>query len=270
MTIDYAMSILAYGETKVGKSTLAVTGPYPRLYLDVEAAARFLPGVKVKWDPRNPPPVADGTWDTCVVPCRDFETMLRVYQWLQLGQHQFKSVAIDSVSELQVKCLEQIAGRGQVQTAQWGELLRAFTGLMRDMRDLTEHPTNPIQAVILTAMAKEVDGVIKPYIQGQSGVVTPFLFDIVGYIALEEWPNPDPTQPPYKARRMYVERTKRFEAGERVQGRLGTVVEQNNLNVEWMLNTVFPQRIAGEQAIADAAQSAQDAQAQTTEAPLSE
>jgi len=51
--------------------------------------------------------------------------------------------------------------------------------------------------------------------------------------------NPDPTQPPYKVRRMYVERTNQYEAGERVQGRLGKVVEQQDMSIERMLDIVF-------------------------------
>jgi hypothetical protein len=41
---------------------------------------------------------------------------------------------------------------------------------------------------------------------------------------------------------MYVERTTQYEAGERVQGRLGKIVEQQNLGVEAMLDIVFGPR----------------------------
>jgi hypothetical protein len=41
---------------------------------------------------------------------------------------------------------------------------------------------------------------------------------------------------------MYVERTNEYEAGERVQGRLGAIVEQQNLSVERMLDIVFGPR----------------------------
>jgi hypothetical protein len=57
-------------------------------------------------------------------------------------------------------------------------------------------------------------------------------------------PNPDPLQPPYQVRRMYVERTPEYEAGERVQGRLGKIVEQGDLGVERMLDTVFGAKAA--------------------------
>jgi len=196
---------MVYGESKVGKSSFAVTAPYPRLMLDVEGGHRFLPIVVKYWDPlREEPPLADGTWDTCVVTVRDYDTVLKTYQWLQLGKHHFKSLIIDSISELQVKCMDSIAGNEQMKMQQWGELLRHMGGLLRDLRDLTMHPTN-----------------------------------ILGALTIEQFPNPDPLQPPYKVRRMYVERTNEYEAGERVQGRLGAIVEQDKLSIEVMLNEIF-------------------------------
>ena len=239
--VQRSLTIMVYGESKVGKSTFAVTAPYPRLMLDVEGGHRFLP-INVKyWDPlREEPPVADGTWDTCVVPVRDYDTVLKAYQWLQLGKHQFKSLIIDSVSELQVKCMDNIAGVNQMQMQQWGELLRHMGSLLRDLRDLTMHPTAPLEAVVLTAMARpSQDGRTRPYLQGQLAIQAPYFYDVLGAINVETIQNPDPTQPPYRARRMYVERTDKYEAGERVQGRLGQIVEQQDLGIERMLDMIF-------------------------------
>jgi hypothetical protein len=73
-------------------------------------------------------------------------------------------------------------------------------------------------------------------------VQAPYFYDVLGYISMETIPNPDPTQLPYKARRMYVERTDEIEAGERVQGRLGSIVEQQDLGVERMLDMIFGQK----------------------------
>jgi hypothetical protein len=212
--------------------------------LDVEGGHRFLPIVVKYWDPlREEPPVADGTWDTCVVNVTQYDTVLKAYQWLQLGKHQFASLIIDSVSELQVKCVDNIAGKNQMQMQQWGELLRHMGALLRDLRDLTMHPVNPLQAVVLTAMARTGhDGRSRPYLQGQLAIQAPYFYDILGAITVEEFVNPDPTQPVYKARRMYVERTNQFEAGERVQGRLGKIVEQKDLSVDSMLDIVFGPR----------------------------
>jgi hypothetical protein len=102
------------------------------------------------------------------------------------------------------------------------------------------HPTQPLEAVVLTAMARPgQDGRVRPYLQGQLAIQAPYFYDILGAITVETQPNPDPLQPPYKVRRMYVERTDAYEAGERVQGRLGKVVEQENLGIERMLDLVF-------------------------------
>ena len=243
MTTDVqrSLTLMVYGESKVGKSTFAVTAPYPRLMLDVEGGHRFLPIVPKYWDPMTEePPVADGTWDTTVVQVRDYDTVLKAFQWLQSGKHQFKSLIIDSISELQVKCMDNIAGTEQMKMQQWGELLRHMGALLRDLRDLTMHPTQPLEAVILTAMARRgQDGVYRPYLQGQLATQAPYFYDVLGAITVEEFPNEDPLQPPHKARRMYVERTSQYEAGERVQGRLGAIVEQPNLSAERMLDMIF-------------------------------
>ena len=239
--VQRSLTMLVYGESKVGKSTFASTAPYPRLMLDVEGGHRFLP-INVKyWDPmREEPPVADGTWDTCVVVVHDYDTVLKAYQWLQLGKHQFKSLIIDSISELQVKLFDQIAGVEAIKMQQWGEVLRRLGSLLRDIRDLTMHPVAPLEAIVLTAMASpDKDGRYHPYLQGALKVQAPYFYDILGAIVIENVPNPDPMQAPYKVRRMLVERTDRYEAGERVQGRLGSVVEQENLGVERMLDLVF-------------------------------
>lgn len=241
MTIPRSLTILAYGESGSGKSTFAVTSPYPRLLLDVEAAHRFLPINAVYWDPmRENPPVPDGTWDTAVVVVQDYNTVLKVHEWLRSGQHYFKSLIVDSISELQVKLFDQIAGNEQLKMQQWGEVLRKLGNLLRQFRDLTTHPTNPLEAVVLTAMAVQGnDGVYRPYLQGQLKTQAPYFYDILGAITVETVPSFDPTQPPAKVRRMYIERTPQYEAKERVQGRLGSVVEQQNLRVDTMLDMVF-------------------------------
>lgn len=247
MTVPASMrslTMVIYGPSKAGKSTLAATSPYPRLLLDVEGGARFLPIIPKVWDPlTEPPPVADGTWDTCVVHTTTYATLEAAYKWLQVGQHQFRSVIIDSISELQVKLIDQIAGTEQMKMQGWGQLLRALGDLLRNLRDLTMHPVNPLESVILTSMQQDgKDGKYHPYLQGQVKTVLPYLFDVLGYIRVEEFPHPDPTMGTYKVRRLYVESTDFAEAGERVQGRLGSIVEHNDLSIETMLDKVYGPR----------------------------
>lgn len=236
-----SLTCVIFGQSKSGKSSLGATTPAPRLILDVESGARFLPIKPVIWDPvREAPPEFDGTWDTAVVAVTDFNVAQKAYQWLQSGKHPFKSVVIDSISELQVKIIDQISGRGQMQMAQWGDVLRASTGLMRDLRDLTMHPTNPVQSVVLIAMEKDgQDGMKKPFLSGQAAVTLPYLFDITGYLRVEEYPHPDPSQPPYKVRRLYVTPTSFAVCGERVGGRLGDIVEQADLDITKMIEKIY-------------------------------
>lgn len=243
MTFKRSLSLLVHGESKVGKTTLAVTAPGPRLLLDVEAAHRFVinPAQTVYWDPKtSAAPECDGSWDTCVVPVRTYEDMQEAYKYLKLGRHCFSSLIIDSISELQVKLIDQIVGPEQIRMQQWGQLFRALSDMLRGMRDLTMHPTNPLEAVVLTAMTKDgQDGKKHPFLQGQVQVVAPYLFDILGYLRVEEYPHPDPTMGTYRVRRLYVEATDFAEAGERVQGRLGSIVEQDDLSIETMLDKIY-------------------------------
>jgi hypothetical protein len=139
--------------------------------------------------------------------------------------------------------MDMLAGTEQMKMQQWGELLRHMGGLLRDLRDLTMHATNPLEAVVLTAMARtDKDGRYRPYLQGQLAIQAPYFYDILGALTIEELQNPDPMQPKYKVRQMYVERNSQYEAGERVQGRLGSIVEQQNLSIERMLDIIFGQK----------------------------
>lgn len=235
--MDESMSVLIHGLSKSGKSTLAVTAPAPRLYLDVESAARFLPIVRVPWNPHTEaPPTYDGTWDTCVVATRTWEDVMSVYQWLNSGAHPFESLIIDSISELQSRYIEKVGGRSQLTMQQWGDVFRQVSGLCRDIRDLTMHPTKPLRMIALTAMTKQVDGMWKPYVSGQLGTVLPYLWDLNAYLWVEQVR--DLTGGVTEVRRLLTRRSATIEAGERVQGRLPEVIDSPNLTE--MLFTVFP------------------------------
>lgn len=234
-----ALSILVHSDTKVGKSTYGSTAPKPMLLLDAEAAHRFLPGQKVFWDPmREAPPQHDGTWDICVVVVREYTVMVKAFEWLNSGQHPFISVVVDSISEIQKRLKDSLRTLDeQMDQRKWGQVLDHMEWLVRGLRDLTEHPTKPIQAVILTSMTTQRDGKWRPYVQGQLATTMPYFLDVIGYMFVQEIPNDDPTQPGYKIRRLLVTPHPQFEAGERVQGRLGEIVDEPT--VPKMLDMVF-------------------------------
>ena len=247
-----ALSILVHADTKVGKSTFANTSPAPRLLLDAEAAYRFLPGTKVFWDPmREAPPqigkgridprsadVVDVDWETCVVIVRDYSAVIKAYEWLNAGSHPFVSVILDSISEVQKRCKDSMRSIDEaMDQRKWGALLDHMEWLVRGLRDLTEHPVRPLQAVVLTSMTTQRDGKWRPYVQGQLAVTMPYFLDVIGYMFVHELQNEDPTLPPEKIRRMLVSPHSLFEAGGRVQEQLGDIVDRPT--VTGMLDKVF-------------------------------
>jgi hypothetical protein len=220
--VQRSLSMLVHGYSKSGKSVLAVSGRGPRLLLDVESAARFLPIRAVEWDPRDPPPDlreaenGDGP-DTAVVTVKAWQDAVRAFGWLHAGKHTFRSVGVDSISELQQRYIESVAGRATVKIDQWGSVLREVGGFVRDLRDLTTHPRTPIETLIITAMTREVDGTWRPSMQGQLQASLPYLLDVVGWLYVD---NDDGQE----VRRLLTRRRPKYEAGERVGGRIPPVV----------------------------------------------
>jgi hypothetical protein len=245
--------MLVHGYSKVGKSLLAASTPAPRLYLDVESASRFLPINAVMWDPRDPPPSAAEMKkvgaDTAVVSIREWTDATQALEWLTQGQHDFKSISLDSVSELQYRNVEHIAGRGTVKIQDWGQVLREVGGYIRDLRDLTFHPTNPIEAIVVTSMSKENKaGILAPQLQGQMAAVIPYLLDICAYLYVETDENGN------EARWLLTRRRDGKEAGERVNGRVppllklpvvsGATLEdirKKNITFQLIMRKVFAQ-----------------------------
>lgn len=185
------LSCVIHGESGTGKTTLAATSPAPRLILDCEGGARYIRQRKIYWDPLtgNPPPENDGTWETCVVTVRDYRVVDQVYAWLNSGQHPFKSVCIDSLTEAQKKLLDIIAGVDAVQTQHWGQLLRQLEDFVRKLRDLTFHPTNPIECVVIICLSQMKDGKFRAFVKGQLELTLPGFVDVVGYLFVDVGPN---------------------------------------------------------------------------------
>jgi hypothetical protein len=208
---------LIHGESKAGKTWLGASGPGPGLILDAEGGTRFLPMRKVFWDGRSAPP-EPGEWDVCIVMVRDYGTMQSVFQWLNAGSHPFNWVTIDSLSEVQQRCIDALAGTNQMAQQQWGELLRNMSSLVRSFRDLVNHPKHPLAAVTYIAMTRETAGRRVPYVQGQLSVTLPYYIDVVGYYFVT--PADDGTM----TRKLLTSAHALYEAGDRT-GALGVGIE---------------------------------------------
>jgi hypothetical protein len=206
------------------------------LFLDVEKAARFIRGKKIKWNPlTEAPPVADGSWEICVVNVDEWKKAEKAYEWLKSRQHPFRTVVLDSISELQAKAQEFVKGRNQLQTQDWGKLLSLMAFFCRDLRDLTGDDDNIIEAVIITAMTREVDGIYKPHLQGQIAAQIPYWLDITAYMYVT--PVTDTASGELiDVRNLLVGKHPNYESGNRVPD-LPTVIEHPN--VEQLLNDIF-------------------------------
>ena len=188
------LTIMVHGETGAGKSWLGNTAPGPRLVLDAEGRADYLhdtladPSGKtnqkvIYWDPHEPPP--EGSSDpsvVTVVDVQEFNDVALPYKWLASGQHPFNSVIIDSLTEVQQRLIDKVAGTSQLQHNAWGEVLRELDGYIRKFRDLRKNKIRPLWAVVVIAGSQEKDGKQRPLVQGQIATRAPFHFDVVGYM----------------------------------------------------------------------------------------
>lgn len=234
------LSILIHGDSKVGKTTLAATCPAPILAIDAEGGWKFLPLRKVEWDPMmSGPPAYDGTWDVCHVTVRSWDTIMRVYSWLEAGQHQFRSLVVDSITEIQRRLKTKLVGTEQMKMQDWGSLLMMMDSVIRGMRDLTTHPTNPLMVVVFIAESRDNGkGKMIPTMQGQIGSTLPYWMDIVGYLFVQNLVDENNQATGDQVRRLMTRPNPNFEAGERVQGRLPSVVDYPNITK--MLIDVYP------------------------------
>lgn len=220
---QHRLSMLVHAGSKIGKSTLTGTAPKPILVLDAEGSWRFIPLRQVQWDPsQGPPPTYDGTWDACVVSVRDWETVNLVYRWLIQYQTPFTSVIVDSITEIQRRCKQNLHGTEALKIQDWGVLLAVMDGVIRGFRDLTLIPTSNVRCVVFVAETRQrgSDDKWVPYMQGQISVSLPYWVDICGYLYpdFEVDANGQQTK---ELRRLLISPHAQYEAGERVQGRLG-------------------------------------------------
>lgn len=223
------LSVLVHAGAKIGKTTFSCSGPPPILAIDAEGSTKFIPLRKIHWNPhQSPPPRWDGTWDMCVVQVAQWNTLELTYQYLTQAPHDFRTITLDSITEAQRKLKSNLRGTEQMQMQDWGSLLVKMDMLIRNFRDLTLMPGSPVQCVVFVAETRENSkGKWVPYMQGQISISLPYWVDVCGYLFTE--PERDingQASPDGKlARMLWVAPHNQFEAGERVQGRLGAVVK---------------------------------------------
>lgn len=182
---------VVHGESGAGKSYFGGTVPTPALVLEAEGGSRFVKALKPtrRWDPlTEAPPVDDGTFKSVFVDVLDWPTLDAAYRWLASGQHPFKSVILDSLTEAQKRLVDKVAGTEQPTLQDWGIIGRHFEDMVRKFRDLYRHPTNPLN-VLLLCLTHERDNERRPFLKGQIELTLPAFVDVVAYLSTEQGPS---------------------------------------------------------------------------------
>lgn len=240
------ISILVHGDSKVGKSTFTSTAPTPILVLDAEGSWKFIRRVgftgdplRVKmWDPTTAPPRHDDTWDVCRVSVTSWDTVQRVWTWISQGEHDFTSVILDSITELQRRLKLNIASDGVIKGYDgWGALLSRMDNMIRSIRDLTLVEHNPVKCVVFVSESMEHMGRWTPAMQGQIRSQLPYWVDICGYMYQSQVLSEDGAATTRQVH-MWITPHERFIAGERVAGLLPSDVVDPNITR--MLATIYP------------------------------
>lgn len=228
---DIFLTLVVHGESKVGKTWLGSTAPKPALILDAEAGGmRFVPGRKVRWNPLvDEPPAADGTWDICVVSIDDVQKIDVVYQWLRSGQHPFRSVVFDSLTEIQSRLKKAIDSSGQLDQQGWGRILTMLEDLVVKFRDLTE-AQEQVKAFVVIAGTRMRDGKFRPFLQGQIANLLAYKLDAEGYLFVSQG------EDGHTHRGLQIANSPTFEVGNRLGGALPDTIWEPDITD--MLGTI--------------------------------
>jgi hypothetical protein len=141
----------------------------------------------VQWNPlTEAPPEWDGKWQACFVSVQDWATFDAAHQWLASGQHPFRSVVLDSMTELQKRLVDAVSGIAQPTMQQWGEVLRRMEDKARAFRDLAVREDNPLEAVIAICLSHKRDEQVRPYVKGALELSLPGFFDVVAFMYTDQ------------------------------------------------------------------------------------
>lgn len=170
--------IVLYGQGGAGKTTLAGDACEigETLEIDCEGGGDVLRGNK----------------NTDIVPCytwRDFE---KVTEKLKQGEHGYKNIIVDNVSELVNLDLQRIAGKDGPEIQEWGEMTRDILYKTREYRDSIARKQG-VNVFFLAWDADEKDdkGVVKKDISFTPALRKEFpgVVTIIGHVGVLKDPN---------------------------------------------------------------------------------
>ena len=215
---DPHFNMLVFGDVGVGKTRLAgssdaVPEMRPVLYLDAEGGAFTL---------RNTYPNTD------VVRVTDWGELQPIYEELRAGTTDYRTVVVDSLTELQEMNMAQVMARlgerdpdryekqGEeiASMLEWQINSKKVRTLIRAFRDLP-------MTVIFTALMKEdkdkLTGrtVKRPNLPGKLAAAVAGMFDIVTYMYMQQIPDPQDETKEIQGRLLLTEATDKVVAKDR-------------------------------------------------------
>lgn len=195
------LKAVIHGDAGSGKSWLGASAPGPRLVLDAEKGSHFarrraqdgtlyVPHQLI-WDPHYALPDGITADTTVIIKVGDVNDVDLAYQWLASGQHPFRSVIVDSLSDLQLRSKRVMTVEAELDVTSdriWGRLLDQFIDLCQKMMDLTDHPVNPLLAVVILSGSQVKDGKWRPMVQGALAHRLPGYPDLLAFQEVVENP----------------------------------------------------------------------------------
>lgn len=196
--MSYRLKALVHGPSGAGKSWLGASTPGPRLVLDAEGGSHFAKQVSSdgtkerpphrEWDVMiDPPPTELDPNESVFVRIRSMQDLTQTLNQLQRGTHEFRSVVLDSLTDIQLTCRYDMRDSSDSVTSirDWGILLDSMIELCREFRDLTDHPVHPLECVLIICGSEQIDGQWRPQVQGGLARRLAGYFDVVMYLTVE-------------------------------------------------------------------------------------
>jgi len=163
---SHKIKAVIYGASGAGKTYFAATAPAP-IFASAEAGLLSTVSHKKKIDPVK------------YVEVKKVEDLRELLSYLQKGEHKFKTVVIDSISEINEiikEGIERKRGSAMIQK-DWGDLFKVIKGILRGFRDLDMH-------VIFIAQEKaekdeQKTEKVVPMLNGKAAIEIAYFMDIV-------------------------------------------------------------------------------------------